>query len=149
LPIVSAALPQLTALAIAIRSALASAGVRGDDGGEIDHIELVADARATGDAPGARGFVLCPGDAYDRSPCGTGTSATLACAAADGRLAPGEPWRQESVIGSHFDAHYRLDDHGRVIPTIIGRAFVTAEATLLFDPADPFRHGIRLRCGRA
>lgn len=137
-------LPRLQALASAIRGALQLAGIRGEGGVDIDHIELL-DPEFAGSALGARGFVLCPGDAYDRSPCGTGTSAALACAAADGRLAPGERWLQESVIGSRFEAHYRLDEAGRVIPTILGRAFVTAEATLLLDPADPFRHGIRLQ----
>jgi 4-hydroxyproline epimerase len=146
LPVNPSSLPQLQALATAIRTALAAAGVRGDDGAAIDHIELVQPLPPAAGV-GARGFVLCPGDAYDRSPCGTGTSAALACAAADGRLAPGTAWRQESVIGSSFDARYRLDDAGRVIPTIVGRAFVTAETTLLFDAADPFRLGIRLTAG--
>ena len=89
--------------------------------------------------------MLCPGKAYDRSPCGTGTSAKLACLAADGHLAEGEPWRQESVIGSAFTAKYRWLDRaaGRIAPTIIGRAYVTAESTQLLDPADPFCWGIR------
>ncbi|MEJ2357866.1 MAG: proline racemase family protein, partial [Deinococcales bacterium] len=75
--------------------------------------------------------------------CGTGTSAKLACLQADGRLPPGETWRQESVIGSRFEARYELDDAGRVVPTITGEAYVTADATLLFDERDPFRWGIR------
>ena len=93
----------------------------------------------------SRNFVLCPGKAYDRSPCGTGTSAKLACLAADGELAEGEEWCQESLIGSRFRARYRWLDRAKGIiePTIIGRAHVTARATLLLDPADPFCWGIR------
>lgn len=102
---------------------------------EVDHV-IVPDA--------ARHFVLCPGRAYDRSPCGTGTSARLACLAADGRLAEDEPWRQESLIGSVFHGRYRWIDRARgvIAPTITGRAFVTAETTLLFHPADPYCSGI-------
>jgi proline racemase len=106
---------------------------------EVDHVELFGPA-----SPGAhsRNFVLCPGKAYDRSPCGTGTSAKLACLAADGKLAPGDTWIQESVIGSRFAGRYRR--HGdHVVPTITGRAHVNAEARLLLDPADPFCWGIR------
>ena len=127
----------LTAHAWAVRRALAAAGVTGEGGVEIDHVELVGPS-ASADA---RNFVLCPGGAYDRSPCGTGTSAKLACLAADGRLAEGQVWRQESVVGSVFEATARLEA-GRVRPTIRGRAFVTAEATLLLDPEDPFCWGI-------
>jgi 4-hydroxyproline epimerase len=131
-------LPRLTADAVAVRRALAAAGVTGDDGAEIDHVELFGPT-PTADS---RSFVLCPGHAYDRSPCGTGTSAKLACLHADGRLAPGRTWVQESVIGSRFEAVIdRVDDAG-VWPVITGRAFVTAEATLLFDGDDPFRGGI-------
>jgi len=132
----------LAAYAGALRDALAGAGVTGADGAEIDHIELFAapDAPELADS---RSFVLCPGGAYDRSPCGTGTSAKLACLHADGRLRPGAAWRQESVIGSRFEARYELDDDDRVVPTITGEAFITAEATLLFDARDPFREGIR------
>jgi 4-hydroxyproline epimerase len=110
---------------------------------DVDHVELYGDS-PNADADG-RNFVLCPGKAYDRSPCGTGTSAKLACLAADGALEEGERWVQESVIGSSFTAHYRwLDrDAGRIAPTVSGRAFVNAESTLLLDPADPFCWGIR------
>jgi len=102
---------------------------------EVDHVVLY-------DA--ARNFVLCPGKAYDRSPCGTGTSARLACLAADGVLAEGGTLTQRSLIGSEFTASYRWLDRERGIiePTIAGAAHVTAETTLLFDPADPFRDGI-------
>ena len=91
----------------------------------------------------SRNFVLCPGKAYDRSPCGTGTSAKIACLAADGKLAPGEIWRQASIIGSRFEASYSLED-GKVIPTLRGRAHMSAEATLLIEDGDPFAWGIRL-----
>jgi 4-hydroxyproline epimerase len=129
----------LTDFAWAIRQALEAQGVRGDDGGIIDHVELFAD-----DAHfDSRNFVLCPGRAYDRSPCGTGTSAKLACLAADGKLQPGQVWRQASIIGSHFDASYQLVD-GKVIPTLRGRAHMSAEATLLIEKDDPFGWGIRL-----
>ena len=132
----------LTGLAWRIRQALVAAGVTGAEGAEIDHVELFAPAAAPADA---RNFVLCPGKAYDRSPCGTGTSAKLACLAADGHLAAGAPWVQESVIGSRFEASWRPDPQspGRILPAITGRAWITAEATLLRDDADPFRDGIR------
>lgn len=122
-----------------IRSALDREGVTGADGGEIDHIELFAPT----DNPAAdsRNFVLCPGGAYDRSPCGTGTSAKLACLVADGKLSPGDTWRQESVIGSIFEAKGKLDGD-KVIPMIRGSAYVTGEGTLFFDSKDPFRTGI-------
>ena len=122
-----------------IRGALADAGITGGEGAEIDHVELFGPAR-TPDAH-SRNFVLCPGGAYDRSPCGTGTSAKVACLAADGKLAEGETWIQESVIGSRFAARYRRDGDA-VVPTITGRAFVTAEGDLVLDERDPFRHGI-------
>ena len=109
----------------------------------VDHVELFG-ASPNPEAD-SRNFVLCPGKAYDRSPCGTGTSAKLACLAADGTLAEGEEWVQESVIGSRFSASYRWLDRaaGRIAPTIVGRAFVNAQATLLLDPQDPFCWGIR------
>jgi 4-hydroxyproline epimerase len=109
----------------------------------VDHVELFAPPAAAG--AHSRNFVLCPGKAYDRSPCGTGTSAKLACLAADGKLAEGEEWIQESVIGSRFGARYRWSDRakGEIIPTITGTAHVTGEATLMLDPKDPFCFGIR------
>ena len=110
---------------------------------DIDHVELIGPAASP--AASARNFVLCPGKAYDRSPCGTGTSAKLACLAADGKLAEGEPWVQESIVGSRFEASYGWLDRaaGKVIPSIEGTAFVTAESTLLLDERDPFCWGIR------
>ena len=138
---------KLTAFASRVHAALKRQGVTGREGAEIDHVELVgppADARNH-----ARNFVLCPGGAYDRSPCGTGTSAKLACLAADGKLAPDARWRQESVIGSVFTAHYRrpaqaLPDvpANAVLPMIHGRAHVTLDANLVFDPADVFAWGL-------
>lgn len=123
----------------AIRRSLASANITGRDGGEIDHIELFGSpSRASFDS---RNFVLCPGSAYDRSPCGTGTSAKLACLAADGKLAEGIIWRQESIIGSVFEGSYRLAEGG-IIPTITGQAFICGEGSLLMDPTDPFCWGI-------
>ncbi|HEY5761075.1 MAG TPA: proline racemase family protein [Steroidobacter sp.] len=126
----------LTDLAWRIRQALNAQGYP-----EVDHVELI------GPTPTARSrnFVLCPGKAYDRSPCGTGTSAKLACLAADGKLAEGEEWTQESVLGSVFKAHYRWLDRakGTIAPTIMGTAHVTADAKLLLDPNDPFCWGIR------
>lgn len=132
----------LTDLTLKIRSALEKAGVTGKDGAWIDHIELFGPAEDP--AAQSRNFVLCPGGAYDRSPCGTGCSAKLACLAADGALAPGQDYLQESVIGSTYKISYQPGPGGGVIPTITGQAFVTSDATLIFDPADPYRSGIRL-----
>jgi len=134
-------LPALTAYTAALRQALAAQGITGAGGAEIDHIELFADDDEGADS---RNFVLCPGNAYDRSPCGTGTSAKLACLAADGKLAPGQVWTQASVIGSRFEASYAPGEGGQVIPTLRGRAHISAEATLLIDADDPFGWGIRL-----
>jgi 4-hydroxyproline epimerase len=131
---------RLTDVTWRIRQALAASGIRGSDGGEIDHIELFGPPTT----PGAHGknFVLCPGKAYDRSPCGTGTSAKVACLVADGKLREGEIWRQESIVGSLFEGSARIVD-GRVHPRIRGSAYVNAESTLLLDPEDPFAMGIR------
>jgi 4-hydroxyproline epimerase len=128
----------LTAFSIAVRQALEDKGITGDGGALIDHIELFAPSRSGADC---QNFVLCPGKAYDRSPCGTGTSAKLACLAADGELEEGALWRQESVIGSVFEARYRNDGE-RIRPSIRGQAWVNARATLLFDQTDPFVWGI-------
>ena len=133
-------LDALTAYSVAVQQALEDQGIRGEDGGLIDHIELFADDTEAD----SRNFVLCPGKAYDRSPCGTGTSAKLACLAADGKLQPGQLWRQASVIGSQFEGSYENAEGGRIIPTIRGRAHISAEATLLIEADDPFAWGIRL-----
>ena len=132
----------LMKLAVAIRQALSRADITGRDRAEIDHIELFG--APSGTSSDSRNFVLCPGNAYDRSPCGTGTSAKLACLAADGELAEGSTWRQESIVGSVFEGSYRLaEGDGGIIPTITGSAFMCGEGTLLMDPADPFCWGIR------
>jgi 4-hydroxyproline epimerase len=139
-PIDLAHVDRLTDFTCRLREALVREGVNGEGGAEIDHIELIgppADPKNN-----ARSFVLCPGREYDRSPCGTGTSAKLACLYADGKVREGDVWRQESVIGSVFEGSVRVDN-GRVIPRIKGTAYVTAEATLMLDPRDPFRLGIR------
>jgi 4-hydroxyproline epimerase len=133
---------ELTRKAEAVSAALKSAGITGRDGAPIDHIEFYGPPTIKG--ANSRNFVLCPGGAYDRSPCGTGTSAKVACLAADGKLAPGAAWVQESIVGSSFTARYRLDASGAVIPSITGRAYVTGEATLHRDPADPFGDGLRV-----
>jgi proline racemase len=129
----------LTAYAEAIRATLGKAGITGANGAEIDHIEI----NEHGDQAGAdaRNFVLCPGMAYDRSPCGTGTSAKLACLAADGALAPGQVWRQAGILGSVFEAHYQPGARG-VLPRITGSAHVTMQGRLLIDKADPLAWGI-------
>lgn len=114
--------------------------VNAQDFPEVDHVELFGPPQTSGGH--SRNFVLCPGKAYDRSPCGTGTSAKLACLAADGKLAEGEEWIQESIIGSTFRGTYQRDGD-KIIPTITGSAFVNSEATLLLSERDPFCWGIR------
>jgi proline racemase len=132
----------LTDLTWRIRQALEAAGITGAHGATIDHVELFGPPPERG--ADSRSFVLCPGKAYDRSPCGTGTSAKLACLAAEGALAAGAPWVQESVIGSRFEASWQPGSGaGEILPAITGRAWITAEATLLRAADDPFRDGIR------
>ena len=130
---------QLTDFAWRIRQGLEAHGITGAEGGLIDHIELFGPPTAPG--ADSKNFVLCPGKAYDRSPCGTGTSAKLACLYADGKLQPGEIWRQESITGSVFEGAVRLVD-GQLYPEITGHAYVNAEASLLLDERDPFCYGI-------
>jgi 4-hydroxyproline epimerase len=141
----------LTAYTWAIRRALWAAGITGKNGEEIDHVELFTSAHHEDNH--GRNFVLCPGKAYDRSPCGTGTSAKLACLAAEGQLQEGQPWRQEGILDSVFEGSFRAREVSStengipagaisIIPTITGTAYVTAESTLIFDPADPFRLGV-------
>jgi 4-hydroxyproline epimerase len=120
----------------AVKNALAAAGITGHDGAAVDHIELFSPT-PTADS---RNFVLCPGNEYDRSPCGTGTSAKLACLLADGKIKEGQVWHQESIIGSIFKGSVRRVGDA-IIPRISGTAFVTAETTLILDPNDPFRFG--------
>jgi proline racemase len=110
---------------------------------EVDHVELFGPPQKKGSH--SRNFVLCPGKAYDRSPCGTGTSAKLACLAADGKLPEGHAWVQESILGSTFTGRFKWlnRDQGEIVPVITGTAFVNSEATLLLDDTDPFCWGIR------
>lgn len=129
----------LTDFAWRLRQSLAAGGITGDAGQEIDHIELFAPPQLADSH--SKNFVLCPGKAYDRSPCGTGTSAKVACLAADGKMQAGEIWRQESIVGSLFEASYEWEGE-TIVPSVTGRAFVTAEATLMFAPDDPYRAGI-------
>jgi len=133
-------LGELMAATLAIKMSLLDRSITGDDGGEIDHIELFGPPVDA--ANHSRNFVLCPGAQYDRSPCGTGTSAKLAVLHARGDLALGEEWRQESIVGGLFIG--RLERMGdELVPLIRGRAFISARATLLYDPRDPFRTGLR------
>jgi len=136
----------LTAHAWSVRRALSAAGITGDDGSEIDHIEFTEPARRADCA--WRNFVLCPGGAYDRSPCGTGTSAKLACLAADGKIAAGERVGAESFVGTRFEAWYLPSPQsdgrkGSVLPIVAGRAWITAELELIVDASDPCASGIQ------
>jgi proline racemase len=132
--VVAEQLTSLHAFTRELRAALDRAGICGDDGAQIDHVQLCGPSEVAD----ARNFVLCPGGEHDRSACGTGTSARLACLHEDGRLASGQRWRQESITGSVFVGSVdQLDARGRPRPTIRGRAWVTAEGRLLFDPRDP------------
>ena len=130
---------QLVGATKAIRSALEQQGITGKDGAPIDHIELFASPVST--AASSRNFVLCPGASFDRSPCGTGTSAKMACLHADGKLDAGETWQQEGILGTCFTGSIQPEGAG-VLPTITGRAWITADTTLVFDPSDPFAGGI-------
>ncbi|WP_339733345.1 proline racemase family protein [uncultured Gimesia sp.] len=130
----------LTDAAQLIRSELERQQITGANGEEIDHIEFFGPAEYS-DAH-SRNFVYCPGGAFDRSPCGTGTSAKLACLAADKKLQPDEPWIQESIIGSRFVATYRETTERHIIPRITGNAYICGEGKLIQQPDDPFRYGI-------
>ena len=135
------ALGELQRLTNEVRGALQANSICGEDGGEIDHIELIGPPSSIV-AADARNYVMCPGAAYDRSPCGTGTSAKVACLAADGKLAPGQIHRQESIVGSLFEATYKSADSSRILPSITGSAYVNGEAELILDARDPFCMGI-------
>ena len=132
---------KLTAVTSAIRSALVESGITGKDGALIDHIELFS--APVDAANNSRNFVLCPGAAFDRSPCGTGTSAKMACLHAAGKFKAGEVWRQEGILGTVFTGSIQ-EAGDAVLPTITGRAWITAESSLLFATDDPFRYGIAL-----
>ena len=132
---------ELTTFTWAIRTKLRESGITGDQGKEIDHVELFAPSQIPG--VDSKNFVLCPGKAYDRSPCGTGTSAKLACLYADGKIKEGQVWKQESIVGSIFEGTVRVKE-GKVYPSITGSAFVNAEAELILNPQDPLCMGIRV-----
>ncbi|MGP8251176.1 MAG: proline racemase family protein [Terracidiphilus sp.] len=136
---------QLTTFTWQVRHALAANGVTGANGAEIDHIELFTAAHNSDNQ--SRNFVLCPGKAYDRSPCGTGTSAKMACLVADGKLKPGQLWRQEGILDSVLTGHVELEGN-RILPFITGSAYVTSTASLIFQANDPFRNGITLHNGK-
>lgn len=131
---------ELTAFTSQVMEALVAQGITGEHGQIIDHIELFG--AASHPYLDSRNFVLCPGKSYDRSPCGTGTSAKMASLHAAGKLRPGQIWRQESIVGSVFEGYVTLRDD-RLYPTIKGTAYVNAESTLILDERDPFCMGIR------
>ena len=133
-------IPSLTQFSAAVAQALADQNIVGDDGSAVDHVEVFG-APTPGHSD-SRSFVLCPGLAYDRSPCGTGTSAKLACLHADGKLAAGEIWRQASILDTVFEGHVKPLENGQVMPMISGVAFVNGETTIIIQDADPFQHGI-------
>jgi proline racemase len=137
LPLTRDRVDDLLAATTAIRRALERDGITGADGAVIDHVELFGPSEVAH----AQNFVLCPGLAYDRSPCGTGTSAKLACLAADGALDEGEVYTVESIVGSRFEGRFRRH-HDIIVPIVTGRAWVTADSTLLLDPDDPFCWGL-------
>ena len=124
-----------------VRQELEKQGITGDGGMEIDHIEVFGPPSDPALAD-SRNFVLCPGKAYDRSPCGTGTSAKLACLHADGKLKPGEIWRQASILDTIFEGRVEALPNEKITPTVSGRAWVNGESTYYFQPTDPFRFGI-------
>lgn len=128
----------LSVYTISIQQALSTAGICGEAGAVIDHVEICA---AAPDGSGARNFVMCPGGAYDRSPCGTGTSAKIACLAEDGELQPDELWTQQGILGGTFQGRYRKGARG-VMPTITGRAWITSVAQILIEESDPLAWGI-------
>jgi 4-hydroxyproline epimerase len=132
---------ELIATSMAIRAALHANGVTGHEGAYIDHIEFFSAPMDRQNS--SRNFVLCPGASFDRSPCGTGTSAKMACLYDDGKLAPGVIWRQEGILGTVFQGSIREGSDGQVNPSIRGRAWVTGESKLLFAGDDPFSRGIR------
>ena len=130
---------RLLEFTLRVREALARAGIKDSDGHEIDHVELFGPSQLPG--VNSKNFVLCPSKTYDRSPCGTGTSAKLACLFADGKLKEGDVWKQESIVGSVFEGSIKVVDNV-VHPRIKGSAFITAEADLILDERDPFAMGI-------
>lgn len=148
-PVLPTNIRGLTEAGIAIRDAISAKGIKGENGGEIEHI--VFDGPALTEKGYSRNFVLCPDNAYDRSPCGTGCSAKLACLAADSKLTPGEHIYQESIIGSGYSLSYQFASdaaapEGGIVPSLTGQAFITREAKLIRNASDPLRNGIVLGC---
>ena len=139
-PIADSTPLELTLFGEKVRKALIQADITAVGGRELDHIELFWPPTDPETAD-SRNFVLCPGGAYDRSPCGTGLSAKLACLAADGKLKPGQVWRQASILDQVFEGSYQLLEDGKISPCITGQAWITGESTYHFDPDDPFRFG--------
>ena len=131
---------ELLKFAVKVKETLAREKITGADHAEVDHIELIGSPQNS--EANARNFVLCPGNAFDRSPCGTGTSAKLACLAKDGSLEPGAVWVQESIIGSRFIAYYEMGIESQIIPKITGHAYVCADSKLIRQQNDPFKNGI-------
>lgn len=140
-PVRRDSIDELLTFTWAVRQSLEAAGITGRDGGLIDHIEVFSQPE-DGVSADRQNFVLCPGKAYDRSPCGTGTSAKLACLAADGILAEGETLRQAGILGTSFIGRYRRIDAETITPIVRGRAYVTAEVEMILRPDDPYRHGV-------
>ena len=131
---------QLLAAATAVREALQASAITGEDGQLIDHVEFFSEPQDP--ANSSRNFVLCPGASFDRSPCGTGTSAKMACLYADGAMSPGDLWRQEGILGTVFTGSFEAAGTGQILPKITGKAWITGESTLMFKDDDPFGAGI-------
>lgn len=140
-PVIQSGIAELIKFTTAVRRELDASGVRSAEGDFIDHVEVFAEP-AEGVEADSQNFVMCPGGAYDRSPCGTGTSGKLACLAADGDLAEGELFRQAGILGTVFKGKYRRIDAERIVPIVTGKAWITAESEIVLDPEDPFRFGI-------
>ena len=136
---------ELIQFSSAVKAALAAQGITGENGMEIDHVECFGPPTDATLAD-SKNFVLCPGNAFDRSPCGTGTSAKLACLHAEGKLSPGQTWRQAGIVDSVFEGSVRPHGNNQVIPTITGRAWITGESTFHFSEDDPFAYGFPSFC---
>ena len=87
--------------------------------------------------------------AIDRSPCGTGTSARMAQLAARGKLAVGDDFVHESIIGSLFEGRVegtaKVGEHAAIIPSVAGWARMTGLNTIFVDARDPYAHGFQLQ----
>lgn len=142
--VIQSNIPELSAFSIAVMDALEAQGIKGDDGTPVDHIEVFGPP--TDDQSDGKNFVMCPGGEYDRSPCGTGTSAKLACLYHSGKLAEGEIWRQSSILNTIFTGSVKPTGNGnQIIPTVTGSAWVNGETKVIIDPTDPFAHGIHFQ----